>query len=264
VAALAVDPTIRRQVLAAARRVLADDPAAPVERITRRAGVSRATFYRHFGTRASLLATLDVEPPPGATDRILTAAQEMLLGTSLADLSMDDLARAAGVSRGTLYRLFPGKPALLRGLIEAYSPFESINAIVASHRADPPSVVLPKIAREIVGVAGTRLGLMRAIFLEMTAGSKAALAGAGPVFERSIGALGAYLTAQMEAGHIRRMHPLLALQAVIGPIFFHLMTRTAAEELIGLSIDPDAAIDELVKVALAGLAPSAAKQGAGA
>src|SRR5919106_3122738 len=102
-AALGADPTIRRQVVSAARSVLAEDARAPVARIARTAGVSRAPFYRHFGSRGALLATIARDPPPAARARILEAAQDALLGTSLADLSMDDLARAAGVSRGTLY-----------------------------------------------------------------------------------------------------------------------------------------------------------------
>ena len=46
---VSADPTIRRQVVNAAARVLATDPDAPIELVVRRAGVSRATFYRHFG-----------------------------------------------------------------------------------------------------------------------------------------------------------------------------------------------------------------------
>src|SRR4029079_8161971 len=95
------DPTIQRQVVAAAREVLATHPEAPVSDIAQRAGVSRATFYRHFASRDALLERIAHEPRPKARERILTAAQEMLVRTSLADLSMDDLARAADVSRGT-------------------------------------------------------------------------------------------------------------------------------------------------------------------
>ncbi len=174
---VAADPTIRRQVVAAARVELATDSEAPIVRITERAGVSRATFYRHFGSRAALLDTVAHTPRPPARTRILVAAQEMLVGTTLTDLSMDDLARAADVSRGTLYRLYPGKAALMEALIEAYSPFEAVRAIVASHRTEPPEVVLPLLARAIVGVAGERLGLMRAIFLEVSSASETAVSG---------------------------------------------------------------------------------------
>ncbi len=250
--ALAPDPTIRRQVMSVARAVLAHDAGAPVARIAEEAGVSRATFYRHFRSRASLLESVELEPRPDARARILAAAKDMLIGTSLAELSMDELAKAAGVSRGTLYRIVPGKGALLQELIETYSPFEAIRAIVAEHRDDPPEVVFPLIGRAIVGVAGERLGLMRAIFHEVTAGGPS-VAEMGPLFEQTLGLLANYITGQMAAGRIRPMHPILALQAFVGPIFFHLMTRPFIEGLVPLPMDLEAAVDELVATGLEGL-----------
>jgi AcrR family transcriptional regulator len=255
VPALAADPTIRRQVMSAARAVLAEDATAPVTAIAERAGVSRATFYRHFGSRAALLRSVEVEPRPAAEARILVAAKDMLVRHSLDELSMDDLAAAAGVSRGTLYRIVPGKAALLQRLIEAYSPFEAVRSIVTEHRDDPPEVVFPLIGRAVVGVAGERLGLMRAVFHEVTSGSGPALDGMRPLFTATLGVLAAYIEGQMAAGRVRPMHPLLALQALVGPIFFHLMTRPTIERIVGLPMDPEAAVDALVAATLEGLAP---------
>ena len=253
--ALASDPTIRRQVMSAAREVLANDAAAPVAVIADRAGVSRATFYRHFGSRQSLLRSVELEPRPDARTRILAAAKDMLITTSLAELSMEELAAAAGVSRGTLYRIVPGKDALLAALIQAYSPFEAIRSIIVEHPSDPPEVVLPQIGRAVVGVAGERLGLMRAVFHEVTARSGPGLDGIGPLFPQTLGMLSEYIAGQIAAGRIRPMHPILALQAVVGPIFFHLMTRPTIERVVDLSIDPEAAVDQLVASALEGLLP---------
>jgi AcrR family transcriptional regulator len=250
--ALAADPTIRRQVMSAAREILGRDAGAPVAEIADRAGVSRATFYRHFGSRESLLESIELEPRPDARARILAAAKDMLMTTSLAELSMDQLAKAADVSRGTLYRIVPGKGALLEALIEAYSPFDAIRAIVSQHRDDPPEVVFPLIGRAIVGVAGERLGLMRAIFHEVTAGGPA-VAEMGPLFESTLGLLTHYIGGQMAAGRVRRMHPILALQAFVGPIFFHLMTRPVIDRVVPLPMEPEAAVDELVASALHGL-----------
>ncbi len=252
-AALAADPTIRRQVMSAAREVLAGNPSAPVERIARRAGVSRATFYRHFGSREALLRSVSHEPRPPARTRILVAAREMLIRTSLAELSMDELARAADVSRGTLYRLFPGKAALLNGLITEYSPFETVRAILAAHRTDPPEVVLPMIARAVAGRAGVQIGLLRAIFLEVTSGSEPALSGISPLFGATLGMLAEYLAGQMAMGRIRPMHPLIALQAFVGPIFFHLMTRATIAHVTDMQLSTEQAIDELAQVSIAGL-----------
>ena len=252
--ALAADPTIRRQVMSAAREVLATDADAPVAAIAVRAGVSRATFYRHFGSRRSLLQSVQLEPRPSARSRILAAAKDMLITTSLDELSMEELATAAGVSRGTLYRIVPGKTPLLAALIEVYSPFEAVRAIIADHPDDPPEVVLPRIGRAIVGVSGERLGLMRAVFHEVTSRSGPGIDGMGPLFAKTLGLLALYLERQMTARRLRSMHPILALQAIVGPIFFHLMTRATLERVVDLP-DPEAAVDALVASALEGLRP---------
>jgi AcrR family transcriptional regulator len=255
VPAIAADPTIRRRVMSAAREALAEDAAAPVAAIASRAGVSRATFYRHFGSRESMLRSVELEPRPDARTRILAAAKDMLVSSSVAALSIDELAAAAGVSRGTLYRIFPGKAALLHGLILEYSPFEAVRQILRDHGEEPPEVVLPRIGRAVVGVAGERLGLMRAVFHEVTGGSGPALEGFRPMFEGTLGLLARYVDAQMAAGRIRPMPPILALQAFIGPIFFHLMTRPTIERIVGLEIDAGTAVDRLVASALEGLRP---------
>jgi AcrR family transcriptional regulator len=247
------DPTIQRQVVAAAREVLASEPDAPVSDIAQRAGVSRATFYRHFGSRDALLERIAHEPRPKARERILSAAQEMLVRDSLADLSMDELARAAYVSRGTLYRIFPGKAALLQGLIAAYSPFEQIGLILDDHADDPPEVVLPLIASAVLGVAGERMGLMRAVFIEITSASETAVTGMRPVFGATLARLVEYMARQQKAGRVGAVHPLIALQTFIGPIFFHLVSRTAMERLAPLPMTAEQAVDQMVAIAVAGL-----------
>jgi AcrR family transcriptional regulator len=234
--------------------VLATDAAAPVAAIADRAGVSRATFYRHFGSRELLLRSVQLEPRPDARTRILAAAKDMLIRTSLDELSMEDLAAAAGVSRGTLYRIVPGKAPLLAALIDVYSPFDAVRTIIKERADDPPEVVLPLIGRAIVGVAGERLGLMRAVFHEVTARTGPGVEAMGPLFAQTLGLLAAYMDRHMAAGRLRRMHPILALQAVVGPMFFHLMTRSTLERVVALP-DPEAAVDQLIASSLEGLQP---------
>ena len=81
----------------------------------------------------------------------------------------------------------------------------------------------------------------------------AALAGMRPLFESTIGLVVEYIGGQIAAGRIRPMHPLLALQAFVGPVFFHLMTRPAIDRIVGLPLGPEGAVDQLVAASLAGL-----------
>jgi len=125
-----------------ATRLLFRDRQASVEEIAAAAGVSRTTFYRAFSSRAELLHTLDVQPGPDTRQRVLDASIRMLGTQTLKDLSMDELAGEAGVSRANLYRLFPGKSALFRAILIAYSPFEPVMAVLTRAGDRPPEVDL--------------------------------------------------------------------------------------------------------------------------
>src|SRR6266487_4666297 len=103
------------------------------------AGVSRATLYRLFGSQQHLLQALGVEPPPVVRSRVLDTALDLVGRHGLAELSMDELAARAGVSRATLYRLFPGKAALFAELVRRFSPFEPIAAVLQTMSDRPPA-----------------------------------------------------------------------------------------------------------------------------
>ena len=77
---------------------------------------------------------------PSGDDRelaILTTAEQLLEHRPLADISVDDLAKGAGISRPTFYFYYPSKDAVLltlfeRVIVEADSALESLVA-------DPPA-----------------------------------------------------------------------------------------------------------------------------
>ncbi len=74
-----------------------------------------------------------------------------------------------------------------------------------------------------------------------------------PAFTGTLGVVGEYLTEQMDSGRIRRMHPIVAIQAVIGPVFFHLLSRPAVARMADLPMSTQEAVDELVAISLRGL-----------
>jgi AcrR family transcriptional regulator len=257
-AARTVDPTIHRQVTVSARVLLRRDPDAPIADIARQAGVSRATFYRHFGSRGALLAAVELEPPTSARDRVLAAGAELVSPGGLAGFTMEQLARASGVSRATLYRLFPSKAALFTELLRRYSPFDELSRVLQQHADEPPEVVLPAMARAMAHAAHPRIGLLRGMILEVSAGTAEAMEGIQPIIPDMLARLGAYLERQMVAGRLRRADPLLAIQSLLGPVVFHLLTRRAAERVLGVAMPVEDVAEQLADIVLLGLAASEA------
>jgi hypothetical protein len=70
-----------------------------------------------------------------------------------------------------------------------------------------------------------------------------------------LGSVGMYVASQMAAGTLRQMHPMLALQSFIGPIFFHLLTRPLAERALGLDIEGEQAVTLLAESWLRAMKP---------
>lgn len=241
-------------ILSAAAGILAADPQASIDAVSEAAGISRATFYRHFRSRGALLAALDIQPDPNARARILAAAAELVGRDGLRGMSMDELAARAEVSRASVYRLFPGKAAIFDALLEEHSPLDEIERVLTEMADRPPAEVLPAVARAATAVAAPRIGLLRSIFFEITSQSPDALDGGEARIRQALGAVGGYLARQMAAGRLRQMHPMLAAQLFVAPIVFHLITRAELDRLgFARDVPLDAAIDQLSNAALRAL-----------
>ena len=244
--------------MAEARQLLAGGKPT-VEHIAAAAGTTKSAFYREFESRAALLDALRLEPEPAARERILRAALDMVGAAGLTALSMDELAAKAGVSRATLYRLFPGKPALFIGLVHTYSPLEPVSRIAIAMQDQPPEVVMPELARTayrvIAGPGAPGLGLLRAIFFEVSSVSPEAEAAAKDLGMTILGSVGMYLMTQMANGRLRQMPPVLAMQSFIGPIFFHLLIRPLVEGALGFEMDGEEAVTTLAENWLRAMKP---------
>src|SRR5215470_9420660 len=128
---------LRERILVSTQATFIQGGTPSLPEILQSARISRATFYRAFASREELLRALAIEPEADSRERLLEQALAMLGQQGLAALSMDALADAAGVSRATLYRLFPGKAALFREVVKTYAPFEHL-ALLVEHVAGRP------------------------------------------------------------------------------------------------------------------------------
>jgi AcrR family transcriptional regulator len=249
----------REKILGKARGLLARGGSPTVAELAAAAGVSRASFYRAFQSREALLQALEIEPEPGARERILEAALKLVGAQGLTALSMDDLATQADVSRATLYRLFPGKAALFTSFLHQYSPLDPVIELLTKRRDEEPDAVMPEIARTVYrtfyAAGESRVGILRALFFEISSLAPDTAEAAQDALRTMVGSLVLYILEHMQSGRLRQMHPVLALQSFIGPIFFHLMTRPLAQRLLGFDIDGEQAVTLLAENWLRAMAP---------
>src|SRR6202171_2101614 len=213
----------RERIMNEAARLLSRDRHSSIDDIATAAGVSRTTFYRAFPSRAELLQALEVQPEPDTRQRVLDASIRILRAQTLKDLSMDELASEGGVSRANLYRLFPGKAALFRAILVAYSPFEPVMAVLARAGDRAPEEVIPEIVLTAYRTVAGRTGLVRTLLLEITSMTPELSEAFAETGLRAFGTFGQYLASQMAAGRLRRMHPMVALQSLVGAVMFHML-----------------------------------------
>jgi AcrR family transcriptional regulator len=236
-----------------------------MDELATKAGISRATLYRLFGSQQNLLQELGLEPPPKVRGRILDTALELVGRHGLAELSMDELAAQAGVSRATLYRLVPGKEALFAELVRTFSPFEPIAAVLQAMGERPPAEVIPAIAQAMAAAMEGHIGLLLQLLLDVSRGSPDRPDGDPATNQnvvqgmRTLPLVADYLAEQMAAGRLRPMDPDLAVQALIGPIVMHLLARSQTESRPGAgraaALPLEEVVDELVGIWLRAMTP---------
>jgi len=238
-----------------AARLLARDRQASVEEIATAAGLSRTTFYRAFPSRAHLLHALEVQPGPDTRERVLDASIRMLRAQTLSELSMDALASEAGVSRANLYRLFPGKSALFKAILLAYSPFEPVMAVFARAGERPPEEVIPEVVLAAYRTVAGRTGIIRTLLLEVTSMTPEFAQAFAETGLRAFRTFAQYLAGQMAAGRLRRMHPMVAVQSLVGGVMFHLLSGPVLRQAAVEAPDGEDAALQLANLWLRGMQP---------
>ena len=172
---------------------------------------------------------------------------------------MDELAASADVSRATLYRIVPGKSALFRELIATYSPWESIARVLEESldSADTsPRQVIPRVASALADALSGRTGVLLRMVFEMARGEPDTAQGVQRSMLHGFPDLIQYLSQQMAAGHLRPVHPVIALQLLAGPLVAHALTRPLAA-LVGFQASREAVVDQAVEFWLRAMAPEA-------
>lgn len=172
---------------------------------------------------------------------------------------MEDIAKAAGISKAAIYLYFPSKMALLEALIEAkVSPLaRQAQALAAAGHADPLMALRmlataaahrlsdPKVfavPRLVIGVSGR--------FPEIAEYYRT------HVVDKARAALEQLIEAGMASGAIRRVDIAAVSRAFIGPLFFEAMWTHVLRGETALN-DPQKLVEQQFDILLRGLEPRA-------
>ncbi len=91
-------------------------------------------------------------------DQVLDGARDIFLRDGFEGASVDEIARAAGVSKATLYSYFPDKSLLFLEVARAQCQHQSDVAHAEIDLADPPRIVLGQIARTLLSFMLSPMG----------------------------------------------------------------------------------------------------------
>jgi AcrR family transcriptional regulator len=102
-------------------------------------------------------------------DRLLAAVEQVIAERGVADLTVQEVARRAGLAAGTLYTRFEGKDALLRAFTVAFFARARRTADTllddARWRGLPPRALVEAIVRVLVKSYRAKRSLLRALYL---------------------------------------------------------------------------------------------------
>ena len=171
-------------------------------------------------------------PPTGKQQAIIEAATRMFLEQGYGRTSMEQIARAAGVAKQTLYNHFGNKEALFHAIITQRCT-ELLDTLLASNTdTDGIEQVLSRFATALLDILlePSALALHRLIVAESRRLPRLGRLyyESGP--ERGNRRLAEYLQAQCDRGVLRIADPELAAQQFTGSLLGSLRTRALVLE----------------------------------
>jgi AcrR family transcriptional regulator len=192
---------------------------------------------------------------------LLAAALDLFVERGFASTRLEDVAKRAGVSKGTLYLYFTNKEELFKAVVRdsivpVIGAAEDIIAGFEGHSAD--------LLRSVMSNWWQRLGATKASGI-----SKLVMAEAGnfpdiacfyqeEVISRGTNMISSMLVRAVERGEFRPVDVTVMTQVLIAPMLMLMTWKHSIGPCDQNHLDPQAFLDAFLDVALHGLLPPAA------
>jgi AcrR family transcriptional regulator len=187
---------------------------------------------------------------------ILTAALSVFSEKGFAAAKLDDVAKRAGVSKGTLYLYFDSKEALFKAVVrDAVLPNLTMAEALAKSAEAPSAEILAALLKNLArAVAETKLGAIPKLIIA-EAGSFPDLARFyhDEVIARAVTLISRIVTRGVVRGEFRPVDARLAVYQTIAPVLVAAVWQGTFERAGAPRLDPQALIDQHLDVLLRGL-----------
>ncbi len=188
-------------------------------------------------------------------ERLLDAALEAFGAKGFDGASVEDVARAAGVAKGTVYLYFKSKEAIFSALLSERTLIPWLTERLAAEDV-PIEAFLTEVGEHYLQALEDYQPIMRLVLADSGRQPAHARQLYRDVVLKGNEMLADYLAAQAQAGAIRPLeNPLLTARAFMGMLVTYVITQ----ELLGgkhfVSIKPQAWVREVVRLFLDGVRP---------
>jgi AcrR family transcriptional regulator len=255
------DDNTRERILATTRALLNQqdgEGAITVGKVAAAAHVSRATLYRYFPDKATLLraASAPGGPAPNAATprgRILEAALEVFNERGMHAATLGEIASRAGLSLSGLHWHYKNKDQLVADLAQYIPLLPTLVAEVAQAEAEGADLEaqLTRIATIALEVLERRRGLIRFLIFEAGLHSDVARLTATHTIGRALPLLARLFEHHAHADRLRPGSAQIRAQAFIGMFASLALLRPAFAPL--LAPDDREAAREYIKIMLRGI-----------
>jgi AcrR family transcriptional regulator len=187
---------------------------------------------------------------------ICAAALEVFAEKGFAAAKLDEIARRAGVSKGTLYLYFKDKEDLFRAVVRsAIAPnIEAVTSAVSSLDAPFPELVRMFLAAFAEREARLPIGAVAKMVIgESRNFPELARVWHDEVASKAIGAIAAFIERAQERGEVRAGDPRLYAFSLMGPMVLGALWRTTLVPAGGTPLDLTALAKQHSETVLAGL-----------
>jgi AcrR family transcriptional regulator len=151
---------------------------------------------------------------------IISAALAVFAARGFAATRLDDVARRAGISKGTLYLYFRNKEDLFKAMVrETLVPNIALAEAQLGDDATPTPELLSHVLRGMVSVIASPIGAIPKLVIS-EAGNFPDLARfyVEEVVARGLGVLGRLLARGVQRGEFRKINPASIGPVVVGPL----------------------------------------------